>query len=58
MNPCTNAFYITSLACNLFQCLSEDEAAVLAADLVQLGDTLAAMQARADLCNDRNSTDD
>lgn len=58
MNPCVASFYITSVACALFECLPEDELNVLAADLMELSDTLTAMQARADLCNKTNEKND
>lgn len=54
MNECNNAIYITTIACQLFKCLSPDDLALLSADLVQLGDTLAAMLARYELCTADN----
>ena len=43
---CNHAFAITALACQLFSCMDSKELSILAADLVQLSDTLTAMLAR------------
>lgn len=51
MNPCENAAYITAIACQLYKCMDTDSLALLASDLVQLADTLAAMIVRGDICN-------
>lgn len=51
MNECNHSLFLTSIACQLFKCMTPDEIALLAADLVQLGDTLAAMLARNEICN-------
>ena len=45
MDPCARAMAISALACELFSELGAEEALLLAADLVQLGDTLAAIAA-------------
>lgn len=41
MNNCSNLFYLSTIACKLGECLSEEELAKLSADLVVLGDMLA-----------------
>lgn len=41
MNQCSNLFYLSTIACKLGECLSEEELAKLSADLVLLGDMLA-----------------
>lgn len=46
MKNCSNLFYLSSVACKLSECLSEGELAVLASDLVVLGDMLASILAR------------
>lgn len=46
MNNCQNLFFLSTLACRLAECLSENELAVLSADLVTLADMLANVLAR------------
>ena len=41
MKNCSNLFYLSTIACKLGECLSEEELARLSADLVVLGDMLA-----------------
>lgn len=41
MDSCSNLFYLSAIACQLSECLSEKEIATLAADLVVLSDMLA-----------------
>lgn len=41
MKHCANLFYLSTIACKLAECLSEQELAELAADLVTLSDMLA-----------------
>ena len=41
MKNCSNLYYLSTIACKLSECLSEEELAVLSADLVALGDMLA-----------------
>lgn len=41
MNGCSNLIYLSAIACQLSECLSEKEMATLAADLVVLSDMLA-----------------
>lgn len=41
MNHCSNLFYLSTIACKLGECLSEEELTALSADLVLLGDMLA-----------------
>lgn len=46
MKNCSNLFYLSSVACKLSECLSEEELAVLASELTVLGDMLASILAR------------
>ncbi|MGN0244579.1 MAG: DUF6774 domain-containing protein [Lachnospiraceae bacterium] len=48
---CQNLFYLSTIACRLSECLSEEELAALSADLVTLSDMLANILAHQDLCN-------
>lgn len=51
MNNCQNLYFLSTLACQLADCLTEDELAVLSADLVALGDMLESVLAHRDACN-------
>lgn len=50
MSDCSNLYFLSTIACQLSECLSEDELAVLAADLVVLSDMLANIAARKAAC--------
>lgn len=57
MNNCTNLYLLSTIACQLSECLDQDDLAILAADLVVLSDMLANIIARQDACqNELNST--
>jgi hypothetical protein len=47
MKECSHLYALTTLACALSECLSEDQMTLLAADLVVLSDQLANIVARA-----------
>ena len=51
MKNCSNLYFLSTLACKIGDCLSEEELAVLSADLVVLGDMLANIIARDVLCS-------
>lgn len=55
MNNCSNLFLLSAIACNLSECLSDEELAVLSADLMTLGDMLASILARRAACNDKDN---
>lgn len=46
MQNCSNPYFLSTLACQLADCMSDDEIALLAADLVVLSDMLANITAR------------
>ena len=50
MQNCSNLYFLSTLACQLANCLSDDEIALLAADLVVLSDMLANIAARNAVC--------
>ena len=52
MNNCQTLIFLSPPACRLAECLSEDELAVLSADLVTLADMLANVLARQVACKD------
>lgn len=57
MHYCSDAAAVTAAACILSQCLSDDELAVLAADLVMLSDTLSAIAVRKSISEGDKKTD-
>lgn len=52
MNPCSNLFFLSSIVCRLSECLDEQELAVLSADLSVLGEMIAAVAVRKEVCKD------
>ena len=57
MKNCCNLYFLSALACQLAECISSDEElAVLSADLVVLGDLLANILARNAACKQIDST--
>jgi hypothetical protein len=46
MNSCTNLYFLSTLACQLAQCLDEAELEILSADLTTLADMLASILVR------------
>ena len=57
MKNCSNLFFLSTLACQLADCLSEEETAILSADLVTLSDMLGSILARKDACDTKNEDD-
>ena len=55
MNNCTNLYFLSTLACRLAECMSEEELGILSADLVTLGDLLATILARKTACDEAKS---
>lgn len=53
MNNCTDLYLLSTIACELSNCLSEDELAVLASSLVVLGEMLESVLVRKERCGDR-----
>ena len=43
MTDCSSLYVLSTLACRLAECLSEDELGMLAADLTTLGEMLASV---------------
>lgn len=50
MNECSDVLLITSLACQLADCLSDDELALLSANLMLMADAIASILAKRELC--------
>lgn len=54
MKHCPDLYLLSAVACQLSDCLTPEELAALSADLMTLGDMLASILARENLCgNDR-----
>ena len=56
MKNCCNLYLLSSIACQLAECLSKEETAALSADLVVLSDMLANILAREVLCESQIDT--
>lgn len=54
MNHCTNLYLLSTIACQLSECMDKDDLAILAADLVVLSDMLANILARQATCQEEN----
>ncbi len=54
MNNCSNLYFLSTIACQLAECLEEDQVAALSADLVVLSDMLANILAHQALCKDKS----
>lgn len=52
MNNCSNLYFLSTIACKLAECLTDEELAALSADLVVLGDMLVSITARQAACGD------
>lgn len=53
MNSCELVAFVTGVACVLFDCMEDEEVALLAAVFSQLGDTLVTMSAQQAACKAR-----
>lgn len=51
---CSNLFFLSTLACKIAECLTDDELAVLAIDLTALGDMLTTISTRQSICKEEN----
>ena len=52
MNNCTNLYFLSTIACQLSECLSEKELETLSADLTALGYMLESLLAHRSACED------
>ena len=46
MNDCSNLYFLSTIACQLSECLTEDEIEILASDLKVLGEMLELISVR------------
>lgn len=52
MNHCSNLYLLSTLACNLSECLNKEELEILATDLTTLGYMIESLIARKSACKD------
>lgn len=50
MNHCSSLYVLSAIACQLSECLTENELSILSADLSTLGDMLDSILARRASC--------
>lgn len=46
MNNCCNLYFLSTIACKLSECLSQEELELLSADLITLADMIASILIR------------
>lgn len=51
-NDCKNLYILSTMACQLAECLNEREQQMLSADLTTLGAMLASLLANQNVCKD------
>lgn len=52
MKNCSELYFLSTIACQLADCLSEEELAILATQLTTLGDMLTVIIARETACKE------
>ena len=52
-NNCQNLYILSTIACQLAECLDEKELETLAADLTALGYMIESLMAHRDICSDK-----
>ena len=50
MNPCSNLYFLSAIACQLSECLPEKELELLAVNLKALGEMLETILAQQAIC--------
>ena len=51
-NNCQNLYFLSTVACQLAECLNEEEMEILSADLTALGYMIESLLAHRSVCND------
>ena len=51
-NNCQNLYFLSTIACQLVECLDEKELEILSADLMVLADMIKSLLAHRDECRD------
>ena len=49
-NNCQNLYILSTIACQLIECLNEEELEILSADLMTLADMIESLLARQSAC--------
>lgn len=57
LDECELVLFISGIACGIAKCYDNDELALMAAIFSQLGDTLATISAKRDLCNNEEANE-
>lgn len=55
LDECELVLFISGIACGISKCSNNDELALMASVFSQLGDTLATIAAKRDLCSSKDS---
>lgn len=55
MDECQLTIFASTLACTLAKCLTTEELTLLSATLVQLGDSLATILTKRELCEESSA---
>ena len=55
MNHCSDLYLLSTIACELAKCLTEDELTLLAVNLTTLGDLLAVIATKQAICTIESS---
>ena len=55
MSDCNNLYLLSTIACQLANCMSEEELAALSANLVVLGDMIVSIIAQNNRCKNLSS---
>lgn len=50
MNNCTDLYFLSTIACQISECLSKDELELLAVDLKALGEMFEVISVRQSMC--------
>ena len=51
MKCCTDLYFLSTIACKMAECLTEDELLVLGIELTTLGDMLSVLATKQSVCN-------
>lgn len=52
MNNCSNLYFLSTIACQLAECLTENEMELLAANLKALGEMLEVVSVQKTICKE------
>lgn len=51
-NNCTSLYFLSTIACQITECLDDNELEILSADLLTLADMIVSLSARQSVCKD------